>query len=404
MDDPSLYPWWRRLEANGWLEVVQAGALGFFVLLLAGSLLVVAAKLNFPSLGAGADLLDGLKAIVIAALGILSVPVIFDDLAIALLPLGALAGTGWGIAWAVRTTLRPVEGDAGKVVSSGVRVAIPFALICWFAALVFRFEGTHPVAADTGATLVVAVFWGGLFGAIGALQMRRSLRQWVASAWSAVRARSPLYAEGAFCGATTLALAAIIATAATLMWIIVSLVKDAPGRYFDAGDAVAYILYAVALLPNAIVSVAAIAFGAGVEVGARLTLAGEVTGPLREYSLWGWGGGSPPAPTYLLPVIPLVSCLAAGVVARRRVADGSKMLPVLLVASAVVGVAFTLVGWIAKMRLAGIGRGVGYAVVAPDVIVMFFSSFFLTGLLGVAGWKLAESGRLQSWFRRLRGA
>lgn len=404
MDDPSLYPWWRRLEANGWVEVVQAASLSFIVLLVSGSALIVAAKLNFPSLGAGADPYDGVKAIVIAALGILSVPVIFEDLAVALLPLGALAVTGWGIAWAVRTTLRPVEGDAGNVVLSGVRVAVPFALICWLAALVFRFGGTHPVAADAGATLLAGAFWGGSFGAVGALQIRRSLREWAGIAWSVVRARAPVYAEGALCGAITVAVVAILAAAATLLWIIVSLVADAPGRYFDAGDAAAYIVYAIAFLPNAIVSVATIAFGSSLEVGARLTLGGEIAGPLRSYSLWGWGGGSPPALIYLLPVIPLASCLAAGANAARRVTDASKMVPVLLVSSGLVATTFTLLGWVAKMRLAGIGRGAGYAIVAPDVVVMFFASFFLTGLLGVAGWKLAETGRVESWLRRLRGA
>lgn len=393
-------PWVRRLMDEGWVEIVQAAALAFLVLLAVGSVLVLAAKLNFPSIGRGGDLLDSLNAIVIAGLSILSVPVIFDDVAIALLPLGALIVTGWGIAWAVRTTIRPPDGDAIKTVRYGARIALPFALLCWFAALVFRYRGDHPVAADGGAVLLVAAFWGALFGALGALQTRRPLRAWASAAWNALHKRIPVHDEGIFAGAVTLVVTLLAAGAATFIGIIIVLARDAPGRHFTAGDAFAYVVYLAALLPNFVISVAAISFGSNVDVGARLNLSGEIVGQMREYSMWTWGRGDPPAFVYLLVLIPLIACLAGGVVARRRTGDPSSMAVVLLTASGVVATSLTLLAWVAKTRLAGIGRGGGYAAIEPDAVVTFAAAFLLTGILGAAGWKLAENRKVMAWIGR----
>jgi hypothetical protein len=384
----------RKLIAHGWVEVLQAGALGFLVLLVVGSVLVLAAKLNFPSIGRGADFLGALNAIVIAGLGVLSVPVTFDGVTIAVLPLGALVAAGWGVAWAVRTTIRPPQGDAGAIIRYGARVAIPFALLCWFAALVFRIRGRHPVAADGGATLFIAAFWGALFGIVGALQTRRPLRDWAKALWNALRARAPIYDEGVFAGAATFVLVMVSSAAATLLWIIISLARDAPGRYFTVGDAIAYIVYLAALLPNAVISVATVAFGSAIDVGARLNLAGEEVGPLREYSLWAWGRGEPPGIVYALVLIPLVACIGGGLLARRRTPDPARMAPVLITSSAMLATTLTLFAWFAKMRLAGIGRGGGYALVAPDVVVTFIAAFLLAGVLGAVGWKLAESNKV----------
>ena len=380
----------RRWLDEGWLEVIQAAALAFLVLLVAGSVLILAAKLNFPSIGTGGDLLDGLNAIVMAGLAILGVPVVFEDVSVAVLPLGALVGAGWGIAWAVRTTITPPEGDARRLVTHGARLAIPFALLCWLAALIFRFRGGHPVAANAGAAFILAAFWGALFGALGTLQTRRSLRAWAKVAWDAFKARRPIHQHGVAGAGLTLTIVTVAATGALLLWIIISLARDAPGRYFGAGDAAAYIVYLVAMLPNAVTAVTAIAFGSGVDVGARLNLAGDLVGPVREYSLWTWGTGDPPAVAYALIVIPVVACVAGGFFARRRAADNAPMAVVLLTMSGVVTVVLSLIALLAKMRLAGIGRGGGYVAVAPDVVVLFVAGFLASGVLGALGWKLAE--------------
>jgi hypothetical protein len=391
----------RRLIADGWIEIAQAGALGFLVLLVVGAVVILAAKLNFPEIGGGADFIDAISAIVIAGVAVLNVPVVFDGVAIAVLPLGALVAAGWGIAWAVRSTIRPPTGDAAAIVRAGARVAIPFALLCWLAVLVFRFRGGHPVAADGGATLVIAAFWGAIFGALGALQTRRPLRVWAAAVWNALRARWPVYDEGLFAGAAALGLIAVTAAGGTLLAIIISLARDAPGRYFSAGDAVAYIVYLGAMVPNAVISIASIAFGSSVAVDARLNLSGELVGRARDYSFWTWGGSDVPPFVYLLALIPLVACIGGGFLARRRTPDPTRMATVVVTMSALVAVVLTLAAWLAKMRVAGIGPGRGYAEVAPDVAVVFVASFLVTGVLGVLGWKVAENERL---FRQIGGA
>jgi hypothetical protein len=70
------------------------------------------------------------------------------------------------------------------------------------------------------------------------------------------------------------------------------------------------------------------------------------------------------------------------------------MAPVLITSSAMLATTLTLFAWFAKMRLAGIGRGGGYALVAPDVVVTFIAAFLLAGVLGAVGWKLAESNKV----------
>ena len=381
-----------RLERGGWLDVAAAAALSFLVLLVVGGVLVLAAKLNFPALGAGADILAAFNAIVIAGLGSIGIAVVIDGLSVSALPLGALLMIGSGIAWAVRTALRDQPpSDLAAAVRWGVRVAIPFGLLCFFFALVFRFRGRHPVGADAGMALITGAFWGAVFGVIGAVRLVEPLRAAMDRLLAGLRARDRAWHEGAVAGGVMLAVAAVLGAAAVLVWVIVALAGGEPGGRFGAGDAIAYLVYLAAFLPNVVVAIIAVGLGAPLDVGAKVDLGGRLVGPLREYSLTSWGRGD--AETYILALllIPIVACAAGGFVARHRSAQPSSMLVVLLTGSGVFCVGLTLAAAIGELRLAGIVKGAGYGAIEPDVVLLALFAFLASGVLSFGGWKLAEA-------------
>jgi hypothetical protein len=380
-----------RLEASGWVDAAAAAGLGFLVLLAVGSVLVLAAKLNFPSLGGGSDPLDAFTAIVIAGLSGLGTPILLDGLAVSALPLGALLCIGFGIMWAVGTSRK----DAGfptvvAAAAHGLRVGLPFGLLCWFFALVFRFRGQHPVSSSAWIALLAGLFWGALFGVLGSVRVMETLAAAARRISSGLRARDRSAYEGVATGTTMLSAAAVLGAAATLLWIIVSLTRGAPGRHFGAGDAFAYLVYLLAFLPNVVIAIVSFSLGAPVAVGAKVNLRGKLVGPLSDYSLTSWGRGNPPAVVWFLVLVPIFVFVLGGFVARRRASDAKTMLPVMLIGSAVFAVTITLLAAIGELRLAGISKGAGYAMVAPDIVLLLLFAFLESGVFGVIGWKLAE--------------
>ena len=377
-----------RARARGWLELVQAAALSFLVAVTAGALLVSAAKLNFPNFGSNGDVIGAINVVVMAGLSILNVPIVFDGIAVATLPLGAIAIVVWLSARWAASILRPPP-DLKEALFYGARMALPFALLCWFCALAFRFGGTHPVAADAGMALPIGAFWGGLIGILGALRGRMGARR----AWEEFRTRATtafgLPPAGLTAGGAMTVALALLGTAGSLLYFIVVLARDAPGRYFGAGDALAYVMYVLAFLPNIVAAAVTVSMGAAIDVGARLTLGGEVVGPLREYSVWAWGKGDAPAVMFLAFVIPLVAGAVGGVIARRIDPDMRAMAPALLIGSGFAATLVTLVAWIGRARFAGVVKGGGYGAIAPDTVSVFFLAFLLLGLAGALGWQLA---------------
>lgn len=391
---PKLEEVRSRLEDTGWLDTLAAASLGFLGLLAVGAILVLAAKLNFPQLGGGADPLSAFNAAVMAGLGVLGVPIVVDGLAVSALPIGALAVIGAGIVWAVKASAGDRSFSTVKdAVLHGVRVGVPFGLFCWFFALVFRFRGQHPVASDAGMALVTGAFWGALFGALGTVRVMEPLRSALARLTSGLKGKDRRWFDGASAGGVMLAVAGVLGVAAMLLWVIVALAKGAPGKHFGAGDAFAYVVYLVAFLPNLVVGLISLSLGAPIDVGAKIDVGGKLLGPMRGYSLLGWGNGDPPAYLWLLVVIPVVACAVGGLYARRK-SDPKAMVPVLLTASAVFAVAVTLLGAIGPVRMAGVLKGSGFALIAPDVVVAFVAAFLVSGIVGFLGWTLAERSQV----------
>jgi hypothetical protein len=382
------------LAPAGWLDAARAACVLFLATLCVGAILVVGAKLGDPSVGAGADPLSVFTAVVILALATLGSPVHVGDLEITLLPLGGLLVVGAVGAWAAQKVVAGRAAPDGRSAAlEGAKMALPFALLAWASALVFRFRapGT-PVAAGAGEALLLAAAWGGVFGAVGGWSSRSSAPVGIGRLYDLVRARSRAASEGLVAGGVMLVVASVGIAACGVLWAIGVLVTGALGRPPSVAFVVAALLLVLAFLPNLVVTLLALALGASIEVGARVRLAGRSLGPLRELSLADWGGGATPWYLWLLVVVPLFACLLGGFAARRNTAAPGRGLEVLGAAALSFAVPLGVVAVLAQARLgAGLVAERGFAHVAPNASETFVWALGWAAVVGFAGWKVAET-------------
>ncbi|MGH2693768.1 MAG: zinc-ribbon domain-containing protein [Actinomycetota bacterium] len=380
----------RTFAAGGWADVALAGVLALLAVLLVGAILLIAAKLQSPNLGAGAGPVSVLTAIVILALGSLGVPVHIDEIVVSALPLGALAACGLAIAWAAGQFIQ--KRDAHSIEQralEGAKLGLPLALLCWVVALIFRFGGDHTVAASASWALVLGATWGALFGALGAARVGIGLRALIGRGAALVKERSRHVYEGVVAGCVMLVVSAVLGAGAALVWLIAGLASGGPSAAFGAGDALAAVVYIAAFAPNIIAAVVAIALGAPIEIGAQVTIRGRLAGPRRELSLWEWAGGAPWF-AYLLMLIPALACLIGGFTARRSAPSGSKPYEVLGVAAATFAVVLALLAWVGRARLgAELVTARGFGLVAAGSIQVLLFGFAWAALFGYLGWRLA---------------
>jgi hypothetical protein len=366
----------------------------FLATLCVGAVLVVGAKLGDPSLGAGADPLSVFTAVVILGLATLGTPVHVGDLEFTLLPLGGLVVVGAVGAWAAR---KVVDGraaaDERSAALEGAKLAVPFALLAWASALVFRFRSpATPVAAGAGEALLLAAAWGGFFGALGGWSSRSPASVGIGRMLDVVRSRSRAAYEGAVAGGVMLAVAAVGAGAGGLLWGLGGLLTGALGRPPSIAFVLAALIFVLAFLPNLVVTLLALALGAPIEVGARVRLAGRALGPLREVSLSDWGGGATPWYVWLLVLVPLFACLLGGFAARRNTAAPGRGVEVLAAAALAFAAPLGLVAALARARLgAGLVAERGFAHVAPDAWRTFLWALAWAGVVGWLGWKVADT-------------
>ena len=391
----------RRLAGRGWVDASAAAALAFLVLLSTGAILLLAAKLQSPTFGAGADPLEVFTAVVILVVGSIRVPVHLGDLVFTLLPLGASTAIAAGVVWATRTSYRRDRVPAPSA-RDGLKVGVPFALLCWLFALVFRFR-TPPVVAHAGAigALVLGGLWGSLFGALGAATLTMSPAALVAKGMAWLGARSRTLRQGVQAGGVMLGLGVLMAAAVLLLWIIVGLARGAQPRSFDAGDALSALIYLIAFVPNVVVAILSLSVGAPIEVGAQVTFGGRLVGTIQDYSIFGWAGGQAPAWVFLLPVIPLLACIGGGVWLRGRTGDGEEGAggdPRRSVAVAAVTFGATLfaLALLGEARLgAALVRNRGVGLVAPNPWLVGVLSFAWAAVGGLAGVYLSDRIRRQ---------
>ncbi|MDQ3878040.1 MAG: hypothetical protein M3290_06790, partial [Actinomycetota bacterium] len=176
IDDNSIPP--TRFAWSRWQQLAAAAGIGFLWLLAAGAVLLVAAKLDFPALGAESDPVEVLTAVVIFGLACLRAPVHAGALTLSVIPLAALALVGWGFSDAVgRVVGRVPAGGVTSRALAGAAAAIPFAALCCATALIFRFRGeTTAVGVDAIGASIAGLVWGAIFGAVGGLISHASLK------------------------------------------------------------------------------------------------------------------------------------------------------------------------------------------------------------------------------------
>jgi hypothetical protein len=383
----------RSLAADGWLDACKAACVAFLAALCAGAVLVVAAKLGHPRLGAGASPISVLTAVVILTLGSLGSPITIGAVEVRALPLGALAAVGWAIAWATAKVLAARGVSESRAAAlDGAKTGIPFALLSWVAALVFRYRSpVTPVAAGAGEALAGGAAWGCLFGALGGWAAVGPVGRRAAALLERLRRRSQAAYEGMAAGAVMLLVASLAAAAAVGLWALLSLAGGATPRP-SAGGVVAGLIFVLAFLPNLAASLLALALGASVEVGARVFLQGRALGPVRQFSLVDWGGAATPWFVWALVLIPTFACLLGGFAARRNSVAPSRVPEVLGAAAATFALPLAAVAALSPARLgAGLLSRRGFAHVAPDAWGTLFWALLWAALVGFVGWKVGEA-------------
>lgn len=381
---------------GGWLDVSGAACLAFLVVLLVGAVLLLAIKLQAAGAGAGGDALDVFSAMVVLGLAALRVPLHIGELELTVLPLGALVVAGAGIAWAAKLAVhRSAPEGLRDAAIQGAKVGVPFALICWLAALAFQLRGTvDPVSADAGGALLWGAFWGAGFGALGGLTARSGLREEIERGLEALGRRSSVAAAGMVSGGVMLVAVAILASFAALVWIIVALASG-PRTDFGPAEAAAAVIYLAAFAPNVLVAIVAVAMGAPLQVGAAVTTGGRVVGPLTEISLLDWADGSAPWYLFLLLLIPLAACAMGGFWVGRARHPRSERLGILLAGAIFFALVLGVLAALGDARLgAGLVRERGFGRLAPDAAITAGVAFLWAAAAGFAGLKAAETGTL----------
>jgi len=375
----------RTLRSGRWPESASAAAMGFLAVLGVGALFVGLLKLIDPTFGSDRNPLWVLTRVVIAGLASLGIPVEQGGVGGSILPMGTLVLVAWALVWAARTVVAsgPAQSSTERALQ-GARIGAPFGILCFIAALVFRLRDGVDTGADPGLAFVIAGLWGAVFGAAGGLLAGRSSR----SAGAPIRALGPgPLREGVLAGVTMLVSAAIAAMAAALIFVIVDLVTGTDLR-LTAGDAVALVILLVAFAPNIAVGTVAFSMGAPMQFVADSLGVGF----RRNFSLFGLGDSGPEWYVYLVVLIPLFACLFGGYSVRRRTNHPTKMVEIVAVAAGVLSIGLSFLVYVGTLSLDRGLLGPGnLLVLSPDATAVFFLSLLWAGVLGIVGWKVAES-------------
>lgn len=376
MDQFSFGRLRRNLERGRWIAAAQVAALMFVTLLAAGAALLLAGKLQFESLGAGAGPLEVIRAIGLVALACLGATIELGDLPLFALPLGVMAV----VAFAGLRAIRDIGSERQDSLGDALKVGLVFAAMCGVASLVFRFGGDVPIEAEVTDAIGLGFVWSSAIAAgsvaLGSERAKQSLRE---------LPEGPAWDGGALAGHVA-RLATYGAVVALLFLVIARLASDPLPRWFGIQQSFAALVYLAAFLPNILVALTALGFGATLRIGAQVGAGGELIGPLREHSLLEWGRGDPPVALFLLALLPLGLSLAAGFWGARRHADARPLASTIAVGAALCGVGMGVLSGLSEARLgAGLVReqGVGLVAVDPTEAALLTTLWLVLG--GAAG-------------------
>lgn len=368
----------RALGGGDRFAAAGIAAVVFLTMMGAGAVLLVAGKLQFPSLGSDAGPLDILRSIGLVGFACLGIPIDIDGLELSVVPLGALGAIAVASAWTARDEIRKAQtwgpADAFKV--GAVYAAMMFA-----AALIFRFGGATPVSVSPLAAAIYGFLWGSVFAGLGWIWHRGAVPEPPAPLRGPLGPGLPVarrLGSGAIFGGLV----------ALLCLVIVRLAISELPRGFGLGDAAAALLYSIAFLPNLLIAIFSLALGGTLEVGAQVDIGGEVIGPVREISLFEWGRGGTPPGLWALLVLPLATSVWAGWCASR---GSSQRGPAPALRAVAVGAAlFAIgVGFIALVGDARLGAGMvrqrGLALVGVHALEAMLLAFLWSVAGGALG-------------------
>ena len=390
----------RGPSLQGWRQAAASAGLAFLTLLCVGVFLLIALRLQFEQLGAGFNPVAIVAAGGVLALASLGAPLQVGEVEVSVIPLGALCVLGMAFVWSSSTRIAAARKDSYQPLGPlphGALTGGIFGLLCLLAALVFRFRGgPDPVSVGALWALLWGAVWGSLFGVLGALRSEVSGAVQLVALGRALETRSRVAYEGLCSALVTLLSGAVLSCAGILLWAIVALVRNSVPIDLSWGSAAAALIYLLAFAPNVVLICLALSLGAPVEVGGRISVAGNTFGRLAEYSLLDWGGADTPGVAFVCLLVPLIACLLGGAAAHRQASDKAAALEVVGAAALWFGVLVLILVALAEARLgAGLFGRRGVARVAAEP----FSSGLLAcgwgAALGWAGWKLEEwrSGR-----------
>ncbi|MGH2774228.1 MAG: zinc ribbon domain-containing protein [Actinomycetota bacterium] len=378
----------KSFVSGGWGQFAGAAAIGWLTLVGLGALIVAAAAIGsggFPGINA----LDVLSLVVVFGLSIMGVSLEFSNLgpvgpSFGMIWFGALAIFGYTLSWATaRVVAQRSPHSLRGLMIEGSKVALPFALYCLLAALLFKISDVGTLGASAPQALFLGLLWGALFGALGGLRSKEPLAViWGRLLESAKSKRRSTY-EGIAAAGVMLGTTALASAAAFLLIIIIALARGDSLDGLTIGSVVAALIVLALTLPNVLSLIAA------VSLGAPLSGVADTLGASESISIVGFGGRTSGGLVLLLLLIPLLSCLLGGFSAYRQSLDRTKMIEVLVATACVYAGTLAVLALLNGFSFRGV-EGVSIGVVNTNFLLVALLGLVWAALFGFAGWKLAE--------------
>jgi zinc-ribbon domain len=375
--------------SGGWAHVGAAAAIGFLTLVGLGALIVAAAAIGSGGFGPGINAFDVLSLVVLSGLSVLGVSLELSGLgpvaSFSMVWLGALAIFGYVLVWATARTVtsRAAHTPRARMIE-GAKVALPFSLYCLLAALLFKISDVGTLGASAPQALFLGLFWAAIFGAIGGLRARETLGNTWDGVLERVKVRRRSVYEGVAAAGVMLGATALAAAAAFLLIVIVALARGDSLEGLTIGGVIAALIVLVLTLPNVLSLIVAISLGAPISI---LT---ETLGGSEQISIIGFGGRTSGGLVLLLLLIPLLSCLLGGFSAYRQAVDRSKIFEVLAATASVYAGVLALLALLNGFSFQGGVEGLEVGIASTNFLLVALMALVWSGVLGFAGWKLAE--------------
>jgi hypothetical protein len=380
----------RSFASGRWGHFAGAAAIGWLTLVGVGALIVVAAAIGSGGFGSGIDALDTLSLVVLFGLSVMGVTLEFTNLgpvgpSFSMIWLGAMVIFGYALSWATARAVAPRSPQSRRgLMIEGAKVAIPFALYCLLAALLFKITDVGTLGASAPQAFFLGLWWGVVFGALGGLRSREP----VAAIWGRVlegtKSKRRSAYEGLAAAGVMLGTTALASAAALLLIVIIALARGDSLEGLTIGGVVAALIVLVLTLPNVLSLIAAVSLGAPLSGFTGALEASE------NISIIGFGGRTSGTIALLLLLIPLVSCTLGGFSAYRQSVDRSKVTDILVTAACVYGGILAVLALLNGFTFGGGVEGVDIGAVSTNFLLVAVLGLGWAALFGFAGWKLGE--------------